>query len=398
MLLLLGRIRPVADDNPGLPTITKVKVAAASNAYEVLIGRQLLERAGELMAPVLGRSHVFVVADQTAWGLHGQRFLSGLVAAGISHSLIVVAPGEASKSFGTLESVTSGLLAAGISRNDHVVAFGGGVIGDLAGFAAGIVMRGVRFIQVPTTLLAQVDSSVGGKTGINTPEGKNMVGLFWQPDLVLADSDCLTTLDPRDLRSGWAEVIKYGLIDDRPFFDWCAANACAVLALDQSALIHAVTVSVQAKARVVGADERESGVRALLNLGHTFAHALESAAGYDETLLRHGEAVGCGMALAAAYSVELGLMDAPEAEAVRACFAASGLADSLAALPHGLIRKLDPTTLLATMLGDKKNESGALTLILMRSVGQSFIEKAASQAHLGVWLGHKVSEARARLA
>lgn len=388
----------MADDNRDLPTITKVKVAAASNTYEVLIGQHLLERAGRMIAPVLGRAHVFVVADQTAWGLHGQRFLSGLAASGIGHSLIMVAPGEASKSFETLESVTRGLLAAGIGRNDHVVAFGGGVIGDLAGFAAGIVMRGLRFIQVPTTLLAQVDSSVGGKTGINTPEGKNMVGLFWQPDLVLADSVCLTTLDPRDLRSGWAEVVKYGLIGDRPFFDWCAANASAVLALDQSALIHAVTVSVQAKARVVGADERESGVRALLNLGHTFAHALEAAAGYDETLLRHGEAVGCGMALAAAYSVELELMEPSEAEAVRACLASSGLADSLAALPASLIAKLDPVALLATMRGDKKNESGALTLILMRSVGQSFIEKGAGQTHLGHWLGQKVSEARARVA
>jgi 3-dehydroquinate synthase len=336
---------------------------------------------------------VLIIADRTAWNLHGARFLGGLDSADITHSLTLVDPGEASKSFATLETVTRGLLAQAISRNDHVVAFGGGVVGDLAGFAAGIAMRGVRFIQVPTTLLAQVDSSVGGKTGINTPEGKNMVGLFWQPDLVLADTTCLATLDGRDLRSGWAEVVKYGLIDDAAFFDWCAQNQSAVLALQPDAISHAVATSVRAKARIVAADEREGGVRALLNLGHTFAHALEAAAGFDETVLRHGEAVGCGMALAARYSAHLGLMPQTDAERTVGCLRDSGLACSLSELPKGLIQKLNPRSLLSVMRGDKKNEAGALTLILMHSIGQSFIDKAASIETLEAWLDGEVTAA-----
>lgn len=380
------------------PDLTRVAVRTESNAYDVLIGAGLLEQVGSLIMPVLSRPHVAVIADATAWRLHGQRFVAGLEAAGISHRLIEIAPGEGSKSFATLEKVTRALLAGGIGRKDHVVAFGGGVAGDLAGFAAGIVMRGVRFIQVPTTLLAQVDSSVGGKTGINTPEGKNMVGLFWQPDLVLADTGCLATLDPRDLRSGWAEVIKYGLIDDAPFFDWCASHHREVLALQPDAINHAVATSVRAKARVVAADEREGGVRALLNLGHTFAHALEAAAGFDETLLRHGEAVGCGMGLAARYSADLGMMTGDSARAVEACLQSSGLAATLAGLPPELVSRLDADRLVASMMGDKKNEAGALTLILMQSIGQSCIDKSASPSHLRQWLAVQVNAAHQTLA
>ena len=378
-----------------LPAMTRVRVSAASNAYDVLIGAGLLEQAGDLMAPVLSRTHVIVVADTTAWRLHGARFVTGLEAAGITHALVPVEPGEASKSFVTLEAVTRRLLAAGISRKDHVVAFGGGVVGDLAGFAAGIVMRGVRFIQVPTTLLAQVDSSVGGKTGINTPEGKNMIGLFWQPDLVLADTACLATLDHRDIRSGWAEVVKYGLIDHAPFFEWCAANHQRALTLEPEAIIHAVATSVEAKARIVAADEREGGVRALLNLGHTFAHALEAAAGFDETMIRHGEAVGCGMGLAASYSHALGLLADDQLASTLECLKDSGLSQDLASLPPALVARLDADTMLRVMMGDKKNEAGALTLILMRSVGQSFMDRDVSRAHLRAWLHDRVAAARA---
>jgi 3-dehydroquinate synthase len=352
-------------------------VALGARSYEVRIGTGLLEQAAEHVAPLARRRVLVVLADTTAWGLHGARFARPLEAAGFALHLIPVAPGEASKSFAGLERAVNGILASGAERSDLVVAFGGGVTGDLAGFAAGIAKRGMDFIQVPTTLLSQVDSSVGGKTGINAPAGKNMVGLFWQPRLVLADTGTLATLHPRDIAAGWAEIFKVGLIQDPAFFGWCEEHRDAVLALEPQALDTAIGKAVAAKAVVVAADEREGGVRALLNLGHTFAHALEAAAGYDEQVLRHGEAVGCGIALAARLSAAQGLLAAGEAARIGALVAASGLpaqfADLAAIDPAGLA----PDVMLAAMAQDKKNEQGRLTLILMRAIGAAFVEKNA---------------------
>ena len=354
-----------------------VPVLLDDRSYEVRIGSGLLETAAGAIAPLARRRVLVVLADTTAWALHGARFAGPLDAAGFRLTVVPVPPGEASKSFAGLEAAVDGILASGAERSDLVVAFGGGVTGDLAGFAAGIAKRGMDFIQVPTTLLSQVDSSVGGKTAINAPAGKNMVGLFWQPRLVLADTGTLATLHRRDLAAGWAEILKIGLIRDRDFADWCAASASRVLALEPEPLVHAIGTAVAAKAAVVAADERESGERALLNLGHTFAHALEAAAGYDGEVLRHGEAVGCGMVLAARFSARQGLL-APEAAArVAAMVRGAGLPASLGDLRGIDPAGLDPDAMLSVMAQDKKNEGGRLTLILLRAIGAAVVEKAA---------------------
>lgn len=360
------------------PSPTRVQVCLGERSYEVCIGAGLLEQAGHLIAPIASGRLLIVLADTTAWALHGARFAGPLEAAGFRLHVVPVTPGEASKSFAGLEAAVNGILASGAGRQDLVVAFGGGVTGDLAGFAAGIAKRGMDFIQVPTTLLSQVDSSVGGKTGINAPAGKNMVGLFWQPRLVLADTQTLATLQPRDLSAGWAEIIKIGLIQDAAFFEWCEDHAGQVLALEPEPLSHAIATAVAAKAAVVAADERESGMRALLNLGHTFAHALEAAAGFDEQVLRHGEAVGCGLALAARFSARQGLLQPEAAARVAQLARASGLPASLADLTGVDPAGLDPDVMLAAMMHDKKNEGGRLTLILLRAIGAAIIDKAAA--------------------
>ncbi|MEM9170944.1 MAG: 3-dehydroquinate synthase, partial [Pseudomonadota bacterium] len=278
-----------------------VRVGLGARSYDVLVGRGLLETAGAAIAPVLARPQTVVVTDETVWAAQGPRLAAGLAAADIAFETIVLPPGEATKSFAQLERLVAALLERGVERADAIVAFGGGVVGDLAGFASAILRRGCRFVQIPTTLLAQVDSAVGGKTGINTALGKNLVGAFHQPALVLADVDALDTLDPRELRAGYAEVLKYGALGDAAFFAWLEENAAAVLAGDAAARIYAVRRSVAMKAAIVAKDEREAGKRALLNLGHTFGHALEAAYGYDGRLL-HGEAVAAGMAFAAGFS------------------------------------------------------------------------------------------------
>jgi 3-dehydroquinate synthase len=354
-----------------------VTVELGERTYRVEIGAGLLEQAASHILPILRRPLAVVLADTTAWRLHGQRFAAALEAAGVNLHVIPVTPGEASKSFAGLEAAVNGILSSGAERTDMIVAFGGGVTGDLAGFAAGIAKRGMDFIQVPTTLLSQVDSSVGGKTGINTPAGKNMVGLFWQPRLVLADTTTLGTLDRRDIAAGWAEIFKVGLIADPAFFAWCEANRAGVLALEPAAVGEAVAHAVRAKAQVVAADEREGGVRALLNLGHTFAHALEAAADYDETVLRHGEAVGCGIALAARFSCAQGLLSSRQAARIGALVADSGLPARLGELAGIDPARLSADAMLAAMAQDKKNEDGRLTLILMRAIGDSFIDKNA---------------------
>ncbi len=350
---------------------TAVPVAVAGRPYEVLIGRGLIERAGQLIRPLLKRPRVAVVVDEIVQGLHGARLAASLRAAGVELRPVVIAPGEEAKSFAGLEALCDALLALELDRGDLIVAFGGGVVGDLAGFAAAILKRGIDFVQIPTTLLAQVDSSVGGKTAIDTPRGKNLIGAFHQPRLVLADLDALASLPRRELACGYAEVIKYGLLGDLAFFEWLEANAPAVLALGEAALSHAIRRSVEMKAEIVAEDEREAGRRALLNLGHTFAHALEAETGFGEAL-KHGEAVGAGCALAFRFSAALGLCPGQDAERAGRAIAAAGLPTRLSDLAGA---PFSADALLGHMAQDKKAEGGALTFILARAIGEAFVAR-----------------------
>jgi 3-dehydroquinate synthase len=353
-----------------------VPVAVAGKPYDVLIGPGLIERAGALIRPLLKRPRLAVVMDQTVSALHGAALEASLDAAGVALHPVVIAPGEEAKSFAGLEALCEALLTLELDRGDLIAAFGGGVVGDLAGFAAAILKRGVDFVQLPTTLLAQVDSSVGGKTAIDTPLGKNLIGAFHQPRLVLADLDVLTSLPRRELVCGYAEVIKYGLLGDRAFFEWLEANGAAVLALDPAALAHAVQRSVAMKAEIVAEDEREVGRRALLNLGHTFAHALEAETGFGEAL-KHGEAVGIGMALAFRFSVHLGSCPGQDAARAARAIAAAGLPTQLSQLSGHPFRA---DALVAHMAQDKKAEGGALTFILARGLGDTFVAKGVDAA------------------
>lgn len=347
----------------------RLTVALGARSYDILIGDGLLADAGTHIAPLLRRPRTMIVTDQHVAPHYLARLESALQAQGITTSALVLDAGEGTKSWAGLSKLTEWLIGEGVERSDHVLALGGGVIGDLVGFACSIVKRGCQFIQLPTTLLAQVDSSVGGKTAINVAAGKNLVGAFHQPALVLIDPTTLSTLPRRELGAGYAEVVKYGLIDDAEFFTWCEANGAALLAGDSAARHHAIFHSVSAKARIVAADERETqDIRALLNLGHSFGHALEAETGYSNLLL-HGEAVAAGMALAYRFSVAQGLCAADDAQRVRAHLASVGL-------PHNLESaevNADGTILAAHMSYDKKVRGGKLPLILARGIGQSFV-------------------------
>jgi 3-dehydroquinate synthase len=348
-------------------SVEKVRVELGSRSYDVLVGTGLLEQAGQLVAGVVKRSRLFVVSDRTAWGLHGKRLEKGLLSAGIKLSTIILDPGEATKNLGQLGDVLDRVLDERPERGDMLLAFGGGVIGDLTGVAASLLLRGVDFIQVPTTLLAQVDSSVGGKTGINTRHGKNLVGAFHQPKLVLADLDSLTTLDRREVLAGYAEIVKYGLINDPAFFSWCETNGVALVKGDVTARQRAIVHAVNAKAVIVASDERETGDRALLNLGHTFGHALEAATGFGDALL-HGEAVGIGLVLAFDLSARLGLCPKEDAARVRHHLNAVGMPT---VPPSGL----DAARLVGLMAQDKKVRDGRITFILARGIGKSFVAR-----------------------
>jgi 3-dehydroquinate synthase len=348
-----------------------VPVGLGARAYEVVIGPGLLAEAGARIAPFTRRGRLAVVSDETVWRLHGEALTRALQAAGLSVFPVIVAPGEQTKSFEGLADVTDRLLALELDRGDLICALGGGVVGDLTGFAAAIYKRGVDFVQIPTTLLAQVDSSVGGKTAIDTPRGKNLVGAFHQPRLVLADLDVLATLSAREMRAGYAEVIKYGLLGDLAFFEWLEANGSKVLAREPEALAHAVARSVEMKAAIVAEDEKEQGRRALLNLGHTFAHALEAETGYGEALL-HGEAVGAGQALAFRFSAELGLCSGQDAGRASAAIADAGLPTRLDDVPG---HPFDASRLVRHMGQDKKAEAGRLTFILAHGLGEAFVAK-----------------------
>ncbi len=346
-----------------------VRVPLGERAYDVHIAPGLLARAGEIVAPLTARKHIAVVTDSTVARLHLEPLQTALAAAGLTTQPIIVPPGEATKNWRTLESVVESLLGFGVERGDVVVALGGGVVGDLTGFAAAILRRGCRFVQIPTTLLAQVDSSVGGKTAINAKAGKNLVGAFHQPAAVLIDPALLDTLPPRELRAGYAEVIKTALLGDAAFFDWCDANVAALLGGDPTARTHAIATSVAAKAAIVAADERETGdARALLNLGHTFGHALEAEAGFSDRLL-HGEAVAIGCALAFAFSAERGLCPPADAARVADHLARAGLPNH----PRGIATTAAP--LMAHMLQDKKMRNGTLAFVLARGIGDAFIAR-----------------------
>jgi 3-dehydroquinate synthase len=339
--------------------------------YAIDIGSGLIAKAGQILQHQFGNRLFVPVMDASVAGSHGKRLVDGLEAVGLRHTEPVIVPsGEASKSWPGYEALVEGLLDRGVDRRSVVLALGGGVVGDLAGFAAASVLRGLDFVQLPTTLLSQVDSSVGGKTGINTRHGKNLVGAFHQPRRVLIDIDTLETLPMRERRAGYAEVVKYGLLGDRDFFEWLEANGQAVLDGSPAALVEAIHRSCAAKAAIVAADEREAGQRALLNLGHTFGHALEAEAAFDGTLL-HGEAVSIGMALAFRLSVEMGLCPAADMERTEAHLARLGLP----LLPsEGAWRSgMNAAKLLAHMAHDKKASDGRLTFILVRGIGQAFI-------------------------
>jgi 3-dehydroquinate synthase len=349
--------------------MNRVRVDLPGREYEIVVGPGALAQAGALMAPLLRRRRVAVVTDANVAALHLPALRASLEAEGIAVEALVLPPGEATKGWAELARTVEWLLAAKVERGDLVVALGGGVIGDLVGFAAAILRRGVRFVQVPTTLLAQVDSSVGGKTGINTAQGKNLVGAFHQPVLVIADTALLATLPERDFLAGYGEVVKYGLLGDAAFFGWLEVNAAAIVARDQAALVHAVTRSCEMKAGIVMRDETEQGERALLNLGHTFCHALEAATGYSDRLL-HGEGVAIGCALAFELSARLGLCPQEEPGRVRAHLAAMGMKRDIAAIPGDLP---DASGLLSLMGQDKKVVDGRLRFVLARGIGDAFV-------------------------
>jgi len=356
----------------------RVRVDLGDRAYPIEIGGGLIERCGALLREAMPSDRAIVLTDEHVAALHLERFQTALAGAGIEAETIILPPGEATKSFAQLSAVLDRMLEHGLERKTTVIAFGGGVIGDLAGFVAAIALRGVPFIQVPTTLLAQVDSSVGGKTAINVPAGKNLVGAFYQPKLVIADTAVLDTLPRRELLAGYAEVVKYGALGDRTFFEWLEGNGKNLLAGDSAARAYAVARCCEMKAEVVTRDERESGVRALLNLGHTFGHALESRTGYGPDLL-HGEAVGMGMVMAFDLSVRLGYCTGQDAERFRRHLADVGMrlspldVDGVAWEADDLVRR---------MAKDKKVEDGKLTFILARSLGDAFITQDVPETDL----------------
>ena len=351
-----------------------VSVALGERSYDIKIGSGLLAETGALIGPLLRRKRVAIVTDETVAGHHLPKLTASLASAGIDARSILLPPGEGTKSFSGLERLCDQLLVAEIERGDLVIAFGGGVIGDLAGLASGLIKRGVDFVQIPTTLLSQVDSSVGGKTAINSKSGKNLVGLFYQPRLVVIDTGLLDTLPRRELLAGYAEVVKYGLIGDRNFFEWLETNGAKLLAGDAPARIRAVETSCAAKARIVEADERETNLRALLNFGHTFGHALEAATGYSDRLV-HGEAVAIGMVLAFELSAQLGLAMRQDSERVRLHLKSVGLPTTLREIPGP---RLDSAAIRSHMSHDKKAKDGKLTFILARGIGDAFVTSDVS--------------------
>jgi 3-dehydroquinate synthase len=364
-----------------------VQVALGDRSYDIVIGRGQVASLGVRIEALRPRARVFIVTDRNIELNHLDTVEEILAESAIASSQLILPPGEGSKSFRSFEQVCEAMIAARIERGDLVIALGGGVIGDLAGFAAAAVRRGIDYVQVPTTLLAQVDSSVGGKTAINSSRGKNLIGAFHQPILVVADTALLDTLSAREFRAGYAEVAKYGLLGDAAFFSWLEANWREVFSGGSGAREHAIAVSCRAKAAIVARDERETGDRALLNLGHTFGHALEAACGFSDRLL-HGEAVAAGMALAFEFSVRLGLLPAAEAERAIRHLAEVGLPTR----PKDIAGLPDVDALMALMAQDKKVKRGMLTFILVRGIGAAFVEHGIDAAQVRAFLSEKLAE------
>ena len=363
--------------------MTGYAVGLGDRAYEVVVGPGLIDRAGGLIAPLMTGGRAAIVTDTTVADLYAARLAASLTKAGVTPQVIAAPPGEAAKSFAGLEHLLGRLLDLDLDRGDFIVALGGGVVGDLAGFAAAIYKRGIDFVQVPTTLLAQVDSSVGGKTAIDAPQGKNMIGAFHQPRLVLADLDALASLPAREMRCGYAEIIKYGLLGDAGFFAWLEANGAGVLGREPGALAHAVGRSIEMKAEIVAEDEREQGRRALLNLGHTFGHALEGALGFSEVLL-HGEAVALGSVLAFRFAAASGLCPTDDAARATAAIAGVGLPVRLA----DIVGAPAPSAadLVVRMAQDKKARAGRIALVLPRRIGETFVDANVDVGRLKTFL------------
>jgi 3-dehydroquinate synthase len=376
-------------------SVSPIRVELGGRSYDVQVGAGLLDdaivQARDFVETYAihggGSRKIPVVADINARKHHGERLAHSLASDGYEIAWFDVEPGEGSKSWANLERLTDWLLALGVTRKDHVFALGGGVVGDLVGFACAILKRGVGFVQLPTTLLAQVDSSVGGKTAINTRAGKNLIGAFHQPSLVLIDTATLATLPDREMRAGYAEVLKYGLLGDASFFAWLESNGAKVLAREPQALEHAIATSVAAKARIVAADERETmDLRALLNLGHTFGHALEAETGFSDRLL-HGEAVALGMVLAAKYSARRGAISAADATRAEAAIASAGLPARLADL--GL--SCDGAALVDHMRHDKKAEGTTLPFLLLRALGEAYVARDVELTDIAAFLGEELA-------
>jgi 3-dehydroquinate synthase len=365
---------------------TAVRVELGARGYDIVIGEGLLGESATQIERAVPGTRFAVVSDSNVAPLYLGPIKSALSARGLYLGETIVAPGEASKSFPVLSWLCEDLLQMGVERGDGVIALGGGVIGDLAGFAASILRRGVRYVQIPTSLLAQVDSSVGGKTGIDTPQGKNLIGTFHQPSLVLADLSALATLPPREFRAGYAEAMKYGLLGDTPFFSWLEQAWPQIFAGEKAALMRAVATSCRAKAAIVAEDEREeSGRRALLNLGHTFGHALEAYAGYSDRLL-HGEAIAIGMRLAFTLSVESGLCPDADAERVERHLGDVGLPTKISDVPG---EAPSAERLLQLMNQDKKVKGGKLALVLVRGIGEAFVERDIPMERLRTYLARE---------
>lgn len=377
-------------DQNNATAIRTVPVALAERSYDILIGPGLIADAGALIKQHLGAGRCAIVTDENVAKHLLPALQAGLTAGGVSSFDLVVPAGEASKCFSELEDLCDGLLAGGLERGDIVVALGGGVVGDLSGFAAAIVRRGVRFVQMPTSLLAQVDSSVGGKTGINTARGKNLIGAFHQPGLVLIDTETLVSLPERQFRAGYAEMAKYGLLGDADFFAWLETHWQRVFAGEGDARISSIETSCRAKAAIVARDEREAGDRALLNLGHTFGHALEAWAGYSDRLL-HGEGVAIGMRMAFAFSEELQLCPPGSTARVQAHLAAVGLPTQVADIPGHTQDRPTVDRLMPLMAQDKKVQAGQMTFILAREIGDTFVTRDVTTDELRAFLARQVA-------
>jgi 3-dehydroquinate synthase len=371
----------------------KMRVNLDDRSYDIVVSPGSLQEAGSLFLPVLKSKHVVIVTDENVAPLYLDKLGVALDQVGITYDKVILPAGETTKAIAIFEGLLENILSLGIERATCLIALGGGVIGDITGFAASVLLRGIDFIQVPTTLLSQVDSSVGGKTGINSKAGKNLIGAFYQPKLVLIDTESLNTLPKRELLAGYAEVVKYGLLGDTEFFSWLEENAKSLIAGDQDLRKQAILKSCEAKANVVSIDEKEGGARALLNLGHTFGHALEKECGYGGDLL-HGEAVSIGMVMAFEFSVQIGLCAQEDADRVKAHLIDLGMPIDLRALPFA---NWTSDLLMKHMMKDKKLKDGKVTFVLVRQIGEAFLSRDVEDHDLKIYLDDLLERSKSAL-